>query len=397
MLGKKRKSHLPIIIIIVLLIGASIFGYFYFKPDVVVQPKPINNEPVVEKFEIQYEDNTNFVNKLELCSSENTFIKMGSEDVCNKLKVTIKTETDNVEYYFTKNNYFAYSDNGFIKIYDRKLGKSINTQLLIGNYEVRDICISDNGIKGIILKANDYIEFYSIRQSKTIYEKKYKNMNYVIDNYLTVNDSNKALLLSSEEEKVILSQNTNNKDDKYMSIGKNYIGLDYKVNESIHRIAYNLDLKEIDREYDKYTETTDGRLMVSKDNIVYIYNKDGSMNKRIDTYPVILDIVNDYLLIVQNENIYLIDLNDKITDLHIKLRLKDRFKYMSIDGELVIITLLDDYVTSYQVFSYCLSHQDECYYETEDKIKNCSLGYRHIYNIRNGSIKTMPYALCGEQ
>ena len=127
------------------------------------------------------------------------------------------------------------------------------------------------------------------------------------------------------------------------------------------------------------------------------YNKDGSMNKRIDTYPVILDIVNDYLLIVQNENIYLIDLNDKITDLHIKLRLKDRFKYMSIDGELVIITLLDDYVTSYQVFSYCLSHQDECYYETEDKIKNCSLGYRHIYNIRNGSIKTMPYALCGEQ
>ena len=99
MLGKKRKSHLPIIIIIVLLIGASIFGYFYFKPDVVVQPKPINNEPVVEKFEIQYEDNTNFVNKLELCSSENTFIKMGSEDVCNKLNCINFFFHINITYY----------------------------------------------------------------------------------------------------------------------------------------------------------------------------------------------------------------------------------------------------------------------------------------------------------
>ncbi len=407
MIGRKKKSKLPIIIVIVLLLGVIVFLYFHFnKKEEPVKPIEKKDE-VVDTFKIQYEDNMNFENKLVICSEEdNVFNKIGNDEACNRLKINIKSESDNTEFYGNKEDYYVYSDNNIIKIYDRNKDLSINTKLSSTEYKYNSLSLDGNEVKGIVLlheKEKKYYEFYSIRQSKIIYESEYTDIMYPLDcGYLSVITSlngkqNKALLLSTMNEEILLEQSINNKNSNelyyYEMIGKNFISLNYKNSDVEHKIAYNLKLKEVDRDFEKYTETTSGKLMVSKGNIVYIYNSDCIVEKRIDNYPTILEIYEDYILILQNENVYLLDINDKVIDLHIKLRNKEDYIFLTKEDMIMNIYIKNIVVTPDKVIKTC-KETKECNYTNVDELKDCTMAVKNVYDLKLNRLDTVPYAIC---
>ena len=412
MIGRKKSNKGLIIIIVIVLIIIGVVCYFVLnKKEEPVPVKP-KEDKIVDTFKIEYENNNGFNNKIEICQGEDavTFYKLENDDVCNRLKITIKTESDNTKFIMKKENFYVYSDNDIIKIYDRNKNSSINTNLSILEYDVNDVAIYLEEIKGLVLEHkvdnNNYYEFYSIRQSKVIYEKKYlEQIKYLNNNYLNVpiienKIQTKIIILDTDKEGTLLEENVNNKNNTdrtyYENIGKNYIGLNFRRSNVEHKVVYNLNLKEIDRDYNKYTETTSGKLMVSKDNIVYIYDNEGKVEKRIDNYPVILDINGDYILVLQSENVYLLDTNNRIIELYIKLRDKNNFYEMvRIDSKFYII-IINDYMVVDSVWEYCENNMADCPVKEKKELNNCTLATKYSYDTRNNQIESNPYAICNK-
>ena len=174
-----------IIIIIVTIVVLGVLGYFGYKL--------LTKEPTVEVPLANYDEALNLENTSSYRYTydilydkydTNTFCQF---DNCDRKAATIKTETKDIQILDVyENKYFFYKDNGKIKVYDHRVGKTyiINVK---GDSEIYLFGVDeeDDTFYGVIVDDNGFRYYFSLEKNKGVYAEKYKDLYFVSKNYLS--------------------------------------------------------------------------------------------------------------------------------------------------------------------------------------------------------------------
>ena len=410
---KYRKT---IITILTILIISILFIVLFAK--IYTSNKPNNNTtPPKENKDIKYEDTSTFSKELVLCKIDRYNIVEYTND-CQEEKLTIKTKSNNTKFFFEQsyigdNDYLVYTDDNIIKIYDLTEKKSINTNLSINNYNPTELLVTDKVVKGLTLlniKNEDtkYAEYYSFKQNKLLYENKYAttdNFSTLFGNYIYTyvaeNNYYKLYILDTEKEKVLLElKDYFDSNDSYINhvnkINDNYVNIYYSENENIHTLLYNSKMQKVDENFDDYSFSDKDGIMILKGNIVYVYDNNSKIIKKIDKYNNILDIIDNKIVLTENERIVLVDLDGNKTNTDIPFTSIDHLQFASDniydDNKTIIFVIktkvndIDKYIKEYEKLG------DNMY--TAKQIKKCDLAYEYIYTKDTKETTKIPYPLC---
>ena len=418
--NSKSKNIIICVLVLIILVLIGLLVYFKFIKKDNNEPKPngnnITNNENIDK-EIIYsgltkEDTSQFTNGFDIYYDklDKDFCYYDDITKCSSNKIFIRTETDNIKKYNEfEDKYVFYKDNDKIKVYDNKKGESyiinIDSNYFGYNFNV-DFLTKE--FEGIIYFETDesYASYYSVRLNKTLYDKEYRELYFLSDNYLMGNEyecesyncrQTKTNLLSAKENNKLLSYTLKNKGNgiyeerMYYELLRNdkntYICLSTFIDATIYVEIYNTDYKKIASDIGEYSAaiSSDGSLYIAKDGITTKYNKNGEVVKTSEKYNV-LQVINDYIVTIKDDNLVLIDIdgivktitqwnkNDNEYVLYQSKLIKENEK------EKIVLSVKDKNVTLNDVWQFCLE-SNKCDNVTEQDLKEYyTYGYNYYYD-----------------
>ena len=363
---------------------------------------------------INYEDTSLYTNALELCELKDysgVYEEAKDNQNCSSNIIKIKTKTNNLKYYSGEGmpGYFIYSDDGIIKVYDLNVGKSLSTNLKNDTYEPFNLVIIEDTIKGLIVAHNvndeSYYEYYQFDNNKLLYQNKYKEeLSYLNGNALVVYEKTKidgkeafkSILLNTEKEEVIDEINSiapNGYPAWFNVDSGDYITIYYNDGKNERSKAYTLDFKVLDSDF-SFDSVFNKNLALLKNNVVSIYDKNGSLTKKIDKYDNILSMAGEYIIISKNDKINYVSFDGIENEIDIKYKSNDYFGYSTYDEENKTLSLLignndvkfDDYYKDYE--------KSKSKEYTKNELKKCKYNYEYTYNLETKEITKDPSPFC---
>ncbi len=262
---------------------------------------------------------------------------------------SIKTVEENIELfdgillYNDYGNYdgaiVLYKDDGLIKTYNTKTleEKIINLSSKYNRYKLvyepkKNDYIGISYLEDADVRTNRYgtetvmsfksSGYYDSESGKVLYENDgYYNYQYVsstkVKAYKGI-DTKKLVLLDAKTEKEYVSKEI---DDTlcgtidFQILNDNYIisGKPNCVDNKLTNITiYNKDMLEIVDNIKYYSDIHfyNGQLYTTKDNIVYKFDSNGRLKYESKEYTRVLDIINNYFVVIDNNEIKLSNEND---------------------------------------------------------------------------------------
>jgi len=366
-----------------------------------------NNDPVilVKTSALRLEDASNF--KKELIVDLESNIKKNGFDICyfdseycKYSSLAIKTESDDAYLLGNyKREYFMYSDNNKVKVYNYDENKSYIVDGIDPSYNI-DFIINDNDkLIGVVYSTdlNSPSTYLKIDGNKIMYDKKYDYIVSLNDKYLSSSkydeDGNQigAYILSNDEEKNPLLTKELDTDLLYSfyKLGNKYITFEHGDNIEI----YNNNLKLIYESNKANVLNVDGtpRLVINADynDNIYVY-EDGYLNmldsngkvlkKSINTIKGI-DLVDSYIINTDNKELTITDIdNNKIVITSLNNGNLDYYDFYNNNKKRGIFFIVYDNTLKYEdVYNSCKN--TSCNNITLDEIKESyKLGYQLFYD-----------------
>lgn len=162
-----------------------------------------------------------------------------------------------------------------------------------------------------VSNINNSYAFYSIKDKKFTTDFKYSNIFYketdgLSKGYISVvindNDNVKYYVINYNNDSII------HESDTYIGImgNENYVYFynDFSDLAEVDAFIYNEDFKPIfDRNYDMFSTTKLGNVIVKNDDDTFsMYNKSGTLVKTSKEYKEILDMVDDYIVVIDKDD-----------------------------------------------------------------------------------------------
>lgn len=356
---KHKKTLLILLIIVIILLIISLVLFKLVKNKTTKQDNIKKTTTKSTKKDVWKKSNGKNGNIYVYESKDNGYLYVVTDD--NKQEVpkddynllnTYKCNMKNCT------SYNEYNDIGYViikddtyRLYDYKNNLYKETNIPAGNYSAISLMYYENTVYGYAIQDDKYMNaIYNVKTNK-LSEFKYKmvgsinssaelskgyvSVSYSEDNTLNLINPDKMYLIRLKDEKKVLESDldkeygyeyiTSISNGKYVYYVKN-VG----VNANNSKI-YNSDLKELfnGKRYSKYAVSDKGNIVVSEDNNYFIYNNYGELVKKSKTYKEICTILNDYIIVVDNDN-YL-----KITDYDGNVlarftKMKDNYKFINM-------------------------------------------------------------------
>ena len=430
---EKTKKNNTIRIVEILVIIILLAGLIYLlavkkeKDTNISKDNNINvNETkseIVEEKGLVLEDTTKYTNELieYYDTQEKEFCYYDDISKCSSKKISIKTETNNVtKYNEYKDKYVFYKDNNKVKVYNNYTQKSYVIKDIGTNYFSYSFYTDDltDDFIGIIYYETDesYATYYSIIEGKIIYDKDYKDMNFLSKDYVTGSEfecsknictQNKTNLLSTKENKILMSYkykkdpNGYYENNIYYQLLRNeketYICLSTFIDATIYLEIYNTDFKKLQEDIGEFSASIskDGYLYIEKNGIVTAYDNNGKVVKKSEKYNV-LQIIDDYIVTIKNDKLVLITVDNKITEIASWNKNKNEYmiyysKSLVVDNKhQVLLAVIDSDVTVDDVWNEC-TKKKSCNVNNKEELEYYyDLGYMYYYTIERKEIKKVP-------
>lgn len=231
-----------------------------------------------------------------------------------ELKNTYLCTSINCKYfdYYYKNSYVIIYDDNYL-IYDYKNNRALDLELDKKIYNNIYFCGYKNKVYGLMISNSDNLfAYYSLKENKFLTDFKYdivldnenilykenkiivKSSNKEDTNYYVINLDNNKILLSSKNEMSVF----NNKDYIYYKVK-------YNLDDKFYFEIYNDDFELVfgDIKYNLFSVSKDGNLVVkNEDDSFSLYTKNGNLIKSSKNYKKILNIVNDYVILIDTDD-----------------------------------------------------------------------------------------------
>ncbi len=285
--------------------------------------------------------NKDILNEIKIYNSRNGFIteKTSKSDYIGTIKAVdqIIHIYDGIILYNSQNQLegiiLLYKDDDKIKMYNTKTDK-ISIFNFKSDYEEYHLIYEPNTkevfgisyIDGVEKENDNYIEieysgYYDLNQEKEIYVGKgFYDFKYVTQNKIKakkgLDDNINLVLLDTTKEKIDLS----NKYDSYNCGSIDYIGLTseyiisgtpgcigkYMTNATIYDNQMKVIIEEIN---ENEIEIYNNDLYVRKNDKIYRYTN-GNKKYESNKYDKVLDIINDYFIVVENNQLKITNENN---------------------------------------------------------------------------------------
>ncbi len=338
-----------IIVIIIILVLALIGVMFFYKEQNDDISNNTNDNSIISNNSNNINDNSsiddNSNNTIDNSNTNNDVTKKEEHELIvykyddgrlsafndgiEAFKIKVSTNNAKVLAVDSKESLFVlYNDNG-LYIYNVK-NKTKEKVNLENNYKEYIIFMNENENKIIgiaYVDSNNYIGYYNVAKNIKLYNKKYKKselgfsfdrviINQINDNYLSLcMEGEAAYLLSSNRDEVILSHKIPNGDSEvyfYECVGKtndciyilNILGDDVEPLK-----IYDSSFNEIPRNNYLYN-FYNNKLYLYGTNTIKIYNTKGELLSTIDKYKDIKDIINNYVIYIDNNNLFIENIDD---------------------------------------------------------------------------------------
>ena len=238
---------------------------------------------------------------------------------CNRSPFSIKVKTENAKIISIASNnlYLLYKDDA-LYLYDVNGSKSSKLELN-SNYDYYNIIVNKVA-KGIVygkdlINNNSYsnLGYYDINSKKKLYDNKYNSIEYVDGNYLLGKSisGNSSSLLKIDSEEVIIERNntcisyeirTYGYFDIYLlhdTCNKKYEILNTDKNSLFNNLGEN-----------NFSIDLSGNIYIlDGTNSVKVYGSTGAFMKNVSFEGTYKHLIINYVVIINNNKIYLKDLN----------------------------------------------------------------------------------------
>ena len=423
MKDEKNKNILIISLILLVVLLTLLLCILLFKNKSNNNDNKVNKENVITEEitlkGLKFDKTDYYKNTLDIYYSKNEteFCYYEDDEDCSSKKISIKVESKEAKKLDVYEEEFVfYKDNNKIKMYDYKKNKSyvINIDSDYNEYEFKIDNVTGE-LSGIIytLKEDDYPSYYSVIDDKKLYEKKYRQLDFLSKDYLSSktytceksdtkfveydNCTQETLkLLSAKEEKVIKSENVIKDDDGYFD--EQVFGIFYNKNGTyfyhgefldaeVYNSIYTEDLKKIASNSNEFDAGigTDGNLYINQKGVVNVYDNDGKKIKTSKKYDI-QRIIGEYIVAIKDNNLILATVdseeikltswNKKNNALHVALS-----GWYTENGKNGIYLVVEDSKANKDdVWEYCKTH-NYCNGDILSKkdLDDYNLGYEYYY------------------
>ena len=241
---------------------------------------------------------------------ENKSLTIENNEEKNKIKYTYKCSNSDcvIEKLYEELGYTLIYDGGYI-LYNYKDDLYMNIKLSVNDYKTVRLIYYDKIIYGYVITNNDNLSaVYNKKLERQVTDYKY-SLDYnnlygspevIDDNYILSDSSNYYLIsLRTGKEKYTI----NKEEYSLKSIGANNSVYYIKEYDNTSEIC-NKYLKPIIKgRYNNYGVNSKGNIIVdAKNNKYSIYNRKGTLIKTSKEYKKIIKIVNDYVIVLDNDN-----------------------------------------------------------------------------------------------
>ncbi len=324
---QKRKNKVLLIFLIIFIIlffaasGYIVYDKFFNKKEPIEQ-KEEKKEETEEK-----EPEENLPYTLSIPKSEYGYLcKVASEGCSSSLEIPTKTEDAKLLAISSLSNIVLYKDD-VLRTYNVK-SKKIDKIKLEDAYDAYDIATNEDETEviGIIYKDGektvdysttyDLVGFYNIKLDTKLYEDKNYNYIYSIsDKYIGATTENEEatqnhLLSTTKEEEILHKYGTcvmYDTEDEFILEKEGCIG---EQGATIYTPDKKVLAQELSsNEFSIYNK----QLYFKQDNKVVIYNIKGNKVKESSNYQEVLDIIENYVVAVNNNKLIISSLDKDFT------------------------------------------------------------------------------------
>ena len=330
---KKNKIIFIIIGIIVMLLlcaGAFILGTKFANHEDNKNNVNNNNEEKENKENEEQEEQEDeeidlekYKYQVHLYATKEGYVCGNKTDYCTKKVLSIPAETKDAAIgdYSTNEKdepTFVIILDGTYKVYDVKKDKLQETQVEVDGSPTLHTNKEYTEVYGFVYDSGETSTYYNLLTKKEMYKNKYENLTPIFGKYIEgfiTNDEedsedDETLLLSTAEEKVELSTTGM---CRYYNVYEFEEGEFFAETEGCfgagYSNIYNKNKKIIveQKEETEWSVDTKGNLYILSNNKVEKYNTSGKLLSTSKTYSKPLHLIREYILYVENDNIYLSD------------------------------------------------------------------------------------------
>ena len=330
---KKNKIIFIIIGIIVMLLlcaGAFILGTKFANHEDNKNNVNNNNEEKENKENEEQEEQEDeeidlekYKYQVHLYATKEGYVCGNKTDYCTKKVLSIPAETKDAAIgdYSTNEKdepTFVIILDGTYKVYDVKKDKLQETQVEVDGSPTLHTNKEYTEVYGFVYDSGETSTYYNLLTKKEMYKNKYENLTPIFGKYIEGFISNdeedseddETLLLSTAEEKVELSTTGM---CRYYNVYEFEEGEFFAETEGCfgagYSNIYNKNKKIIveQKEETEWSVDTKGNLYILSNNKVEKYNTSGKLLSTSKTYSKPLHLIREYILYVENDNIYLSD------------------------------------------------------------------------------------------
>ena len=330
---KKKKTIFIIIGIIVMLLlcaGAFMLGTKFANHEDNKNNVNNNNEEKENKENEEQEEQEDeeidlekYKYQVHLYATKEGYVCGNKSDYCTKKVLSIPAETKDaaIGNYSTNEKdepTFVIILDGTYKVYDVKKDKLQETQVEVDGSPTLHTNKEYTEVYGFVYDSGETSTYYNLLTKKEMYKNKYKNLTPIFGKYIEgfiANDEedsedDETLLLSTAEEKVELSTTGM---CRYYNVYEFEEGEFFAETEGCfgagYSNIYNKNKKIIveQKEETEWSVDTKGNLYILSNNKVEKYNTSGKLLSTSKTYSKPLHLIREYILYVENDNIYLSD------------------------------------------------------------------------------------------
>ena len=330
---KKNKIIFIIIGIIVMLLlcaGAFILGTKFANHEDNKNNVNNNNEEKENKENEEQEEQEDeeidlekYKYQVHLYATKEGYVCGNKTDYCTKKVLSIPAETKDAAIgdYSTNEKdepTFVIILDGTYKVYDVKKDKLQETQVEVDGSPTLHTNKEYTEVYGFVYDSGETSTYYNLLTKKEMYKNKYENLTPIFGKYIEgfiANDEedsedDETLLLSTAEEKVELSTTGM---CRYYNVYEFEEGEFFAETEGCfgagYSNIYNKNKKIIveQKEETEWSVDTKGNLYILSNNKVEKYNTSGKLLSTSKTYSKPLHLIREYILYVENDNIYLSD------------------------------------------------------------------------------------------
>ncbi len=330
---KKNKIIFIIIGIIVMLLlcaGAFVLGTKFANHEDNKNNVNNNNEEKENKENEEQEEQEDeeidlekYKYQVHLYATKEGYVCGNKTDYCTKKVLSIPAETKDAAIgdYSTNEKdepTFVIILDGTYKVYDVKKDKLQETQVEVDGSPTLHTNKEYTEVYGFVYDSGETSTYYNLLTKKEMYKNKYESLTPIFGKYIEGFISNdeedseddETLLLSTAEEKIELSTTGM---CRYYNVYEFEEGEFFAETEGCfgagYSNIYNKNKKIIveQKEETEWSVDTKGNLYILSNNKVEKYNTSGKLLSTSKTYSKPLHLIREYILYVENDNIYLSD------------------------------------------------------------------------------------------